>query len=163
MPCGDEHECRRPSRVARPFALGPPIAHVGAVTHLSIRSLSLTCLLLACSSEPVDEPAPTEPGGAETPTTQGEPPPAAEPPADAVLRARAIATDAGDQPVWLGNDGAVHVGSLTVSLGDDHVGPGDVYTDFWRQASLAVVSFDASREAIVLALPTRDEEDPPNH
>lgn len=128
-----------------------------------MRSLVLTCLLAACSSESADEPTPTEPGGDESPTAEAEVEPAPEPPADAVLQARAIAMDGGDQPVWLGPDGVVHVGPLTTALGEHYTGPDDVYAGFWRQASLAVVTFDGDRDAIVLALPTRDEEDPANH
>ena len=130
-----------------------------------MRSILLTCLLAACASEPTSEPAAAEPTGAEDPAPQPTPPSsdssAAEPPADAVLRARAIRVEGSEVPVWLGPDGVLHVGALTHPI-DEFTPPSEMYEGFWRQASLSVVTFDPGREAIVLALPTPEEEDPPN-
>lgn len=136
-----------------------------------MRSILLTCLLAACGAQPTSDPATAEPAGSEatapepsasTSASTSEPTTSTAPPADAALHTRAITVDGAKQPVWLGQDGVLHVGSLDVAIEGFVVG--DPEGVIWsRQASLEVVTFDDEREAVVLALPTRDDEDPPNH
>lgn len=85
--------------------------------------------------------------------------PAVDPLDDAVLLTESdIDETRGLEKTWLHWDGTLHAGDLT-----GHAEYWDV-DQYWfdKQASLSTVQFDETRLGIVLALPTPEEEDPPN-
>jgi hypothetical protein len=117
-------------------------------------------LLLACGRPPpVAEPASHPP--VEPPVREAPPEPRAEPPNPVILRAEAdLDGVAGNETIELHADGALVAGSLrgTVELPQA--------SEFWmdEQAAITVVDLDraAPTRAVLVALPTDADEDPPN-
>lgn len=120
-------------------------------------------LLLACTSssdrgvaQRGTSPSATGPAAhaAAAPTAPAAP----AAPASALLTAAApLVLDGVAQPVYLDRDRVLHVGDRRVAV--DHSDPGYHWD---AQAALSVVALDGARQAVLLATPTGDDEDPPN-